>query len=300
MGKALLPDELWALIAAHLPKHSPSPKGGRPRISDRAALTGILFVLRTGIPWEYLPREFGCGSGMTCWRRLYEWMQVGVWQSVHEAVLRRLREYDQIAWDRASIDAASVPSPRGGEHTGRNPTDRGKLGCKPRSCRSAWITIGGPNLRCASARFPAAHIVSRVNPGHQRSAGPSSQTSRKTACRPRLCITSASCLAAPARYRRAHRSLWRRVTRAAWPLALGRRTNPWLASSVPQIADPLRAPCGYSPSLSFACMRDHLLAVRRAVLLNVLSPIPPGNAQGSVSGGAVLSLIPKGNRPWIV
>jgi transposase len=64
---------------------------------------------------------------MTCWRRLHEWMQIGVWQSLHEAILRRLREYDQIAWERVCIDAASLPSPRGGEHTGRNPTNRGKL-----------------------------------------------------------------------------------------------------------------------------------------------------------------------------
>jgi transposase len=120
MAKALLPDELWLLIAAHLPVHVPSPKGGRPRISDRAALIGIVFVLRMGIPWEYLPREPGCGSGMTCWRRQHEWMQAGVWQSVHEAVLRRLRKYDQIIWNRSSIDAASVPSPFGGERTGRS------------------------------------------------------------------------------------------------------------------------------------------------------------------------------------
>lgn len=130
MAKALISDELWTLVAAHLPIPRPSPRGGRPRIADPAALTGILFVLRTEIPWEYLPRELGCGSGMTCWCRLDEWMQAGVWQSIHEAILRRLREYDQIAWDRACIDAASVPAPRGGEHTGRNPTDRGKLGCK--------------------------------------------------------------------------------------------------------------------------------------------------------------------------
>lgn len=130
MAKALLPDELWSIIAAHLPVHLPSPKGGRPRISDRAGLTGILFVLRTGIPWEYLPRELRCGSGMTCRRRLHEWMAAGIWQRVHEAVLRRLREHHQIMWDRASVDAASVPAPFGGEHTGRNPTDRGKLGCK--------------------------------------------------------------------------------------------------------------------------------------------------------------------------
>lgn len=74
--QALLPDDLWSLIAA---------------VNDRAALTGILFVLKTGVPWEYLPRELGCGSGMTCWRCLHEWMQAGVWQNVHEAILRRLR-----------------------------------------------------------------------------------------------------------------------------------------------------------------------------------------------------------------
>lgn len=97
MAKALITDEIWFLIAVHLPVHQPSPKGGRPRIDDRATLTGILFFLRTGIPWEYLPRELGCGCGMTCWRRLHEWTQAGVWQSIREAILRRLREYDQIA-----------------------------------------------------------------------------------------------------------------------------------------------------------------------------------------------------------
>lgn len=85
MAQVLLPEDLWSLIAAHLPAQRRSPKGGRPRINDRAALTGILFVVKTGIPWKYLPRELGCGSGMTCWRRLHEWMQAGVWQSVHEA-----------------------------------------------------------------------------------------------------------------------------------------------------------------------------------------------------------------------
>lgn len=127
MAQAPFAEELWSLIAAHLPVHRRSPKGGRPRIDDRAALTGILFVLKTGMPWEYLPRELG--SGMTCWRRLHEWILTGFWQRIHEAILRRLREHDQIMWDRASVDAASVPAPAGGEHTGRNPTDRGKLGC---------------------------------------------------------------------------------------------------------------------------------------------------------------------------
>ena len=111
MAKALLPDDLWALIQPLLPAYRPSPKGGRPRIDDRAALTGILFVLKTGLPWEYLPRELGCGSGMSCWRRLHAWQQAGVWQRIHEAMLHHLREYDQIQWERASVDSASVPSP---------------------------------------------------------------------------------------------------------------------------------------------------------------------------------------------
>ena len=78
MAKPLLPDELWKRIEPLLPPHPPRPKGGRPPLDDRKALTGILFVLKTGIQWEYLPKEMGCGSGMTCWRRLRDWTQAGV------------------------------------------------------------------------------------------------------------------------------------------------------------------------------------------------------------------------------
>jgi transposase len=117
MAKPILTDELWATIEPLLPVHVPSPNGGHPRVSDRAALTGILFVLQTGIPWEYLPKELGCGCGMTCWRRLRDWQKAGVWQRLHESVLHKLRQYDQIEWERASIDSASVPSPpRRGSH----------------------------------------------------------------------------------------------------------------------------------------------------------------------------------------
>jgi transposase len=73
MRTPLVPDQLWNRIEPLLPPEPPKPKGGRPRIPDRAALTGIIFVLKSGIPWEMLPAEFGCGSGMTCWRRLRDW-----------------------------------------------------------------------------------------------------------------------------------------------------------------------------------------------------------------------------------
>ena len=120
MAKPLLPDDLWALIEPLIPPPPPSRTGaGRPRISDRAALTGILFVLRTGIPWEYLPQEMGCGSGMTCWRRLRDWHRAGVWQRLHLVLLERLAAADKLNWNRASVDAASVAAPKGGIIRGR-------------------------------------------------------------------------------------------------------------------------------------------------------------------------------------
>jgi len=119
MAKPLVTDELWEVIEPLLPEEGPKPKGGRPRVDDRAALTGILFVLKTGIPWEMLPQEMGCGCGMTCWRRLKEWHEAGVWERLHWRLLNRLGEADQIDWERASLDSASVPAPGGAKEPAR-------------------------------------------------------------------------------------------------------------------------------------------------------------------------------------
>jgi transposase len=109
MAGPLVSDELWEMVEPLIPvvprrfKHP-----GRKRIPDRQVLTGIMFVLQTGIPWEYLPQEMGCGSGMTCWRRLHEWQQAGVWQQLHEVLLARLHRADLIDWSRAAIDSSHV------------------------------------------------------------------------------------------------------------------------------------------------------------------------------------------------
>ena len=108
MATPLVSDELWALVAPLLPPEPPKPKGGRPRVPDRACLTGIIFVLKSGIPWEMLPKEMECGSGMTCWRRLEEWQRRGVWQRLHEVLLAKLRGADQLDFSRAVVDSSSI------------------------------------------------------------------------------------------------------------------------------------------------------------------------------------------------
>ena len=118
MAKPLVPDELWELLAPLLAPEPPKPRGGRPRVPNRATLTGILFVLKSGIPWEMLPQEMGCGSGMTCWRRLRHWHHTGVWQQLHAMLLAKLHAGGQIDGSRAVVDSRSLRAVGGGEKNG--------------------------------------------------------------------------------------------------------------------------------------------------------------------------------------
>jgi transposase len=130
MLRKLLCPELWERIEPMLPvPKSPGPKGGRPPVANRLALEGILFVLKTGIRWEDLPKSFGC-SGMTCWRRLRDWYATGIWDELHKVLLNELRDANQIDWTRVVVDSSHVRAFGGGEDTGPSPVDRRKLGSK--------------------------------------------------------------------------------------------------------------------------------------------------------------------------
>lgn len=132
MAKPLLPDELWELVRPLLPP--PKPRRfrhpGRKPTGDREALTGILFVFKTGIQWEDLPAEMGCGCGMTCWRRLRAWQEAGVWYALHQLLLAKLDHAGEIDWSRAAADSTFARAFGGGEESGPNPTDRGRPGVK--------------------------------------------------------------------------------------------------------------------------------------------------------------------------
>jgi len=121
MAQELVDDELWSIVEPLLPKPKRRRKHhpGRKPMDARKALTGILFVLKSGIPWGMLPQEMGCGSGMSCWRYLRVWQEAGVWDHLHQVLLSRLREADKIDFSRAIADSSSVRAVHGGKKLDR-------------------------------------------------------------------------------------------------------------------------------------------------------------------------------------
>ena len=116
----IVPDDLWARIEPLLPQvKRPYRHPGRKRLDDRKVLSGILFVLYTGISGEFLPQELGFGSGMTAWRRLRDWQQAGVWQQLHEELLAELHAAGALDWSRAVIDSSHVRALKGGPKRAR-------------------------------------------------------------------------------------------------------------------------------------------------------------------------------------
>ena len=120
MAKPILDDELWEIIEPllPLPKRRRKRYPGRKPIGHRQALSAILFVLKTGLPWEHLPQELGWGSGMTAWRRLHAWQKKGVWKKIHAALLAHLQGAVGLDWSRAIVESSSVRAVHGGNKRG--------------------------------------------------------------------------------------------------------------------------------------------------------------------------------------
>jgi transposase len=106
-------DELWEAVRPLLPDHPSDPRGGRPRVDDRVCFNAIVFVLVTGIAWRHLPREMGC-SPATAHRRLSAWQRAGVWERLHQELLRALNAAGRIDWSSSVIDGSHIRALLGG------------------------------------------------------------------------------------------------------------------------------------------------------------------------------------------
>jgi transposase len=149
----LISDELWRIIEPLLPppKARRYDHPGRKPMEPRKVLTGIVFILKTGIPWEMMPQELGFGSGMSLWRYLHAWQEQGIWKKIHEVLLAKLRGAEKIDFSRAIIDSSSVRAVLGGPKRGRTPRIAAKKG---QNTTSLWKLRGFP-LRSVSRRRTA-------------------------------------------------------------------------------------------------------------------------------------------------
>jgi transposase len=134
MPSILVTDSLWRRLEPLIPKRRRQNRhvqfAGRKPADDRRVVNGILFVLRTGVPWRVLPATTDFPSGHTCRRRLRRWHKAGVWQRLFETLLAELQRTHQLDWYRALVDSSTIRAPSGGLKTGPNPTDRRKGGSK--------------------------------------------------------------------------------------------------------------------------------------------------------------------------
>jgi transposase len=133
MSKPLVPDDLWRRVEPLLPKRRRSRHrqfAGRKTVDDRKAFEGIVFALKTGVPWALLPATSQWPSGVTCWRRLMKWHRAGVWRRLLESLLAEMQAQGLLDWERALVDSAHLRAPGGGRKTGPSPVDRRKRGSK--------------------------------------------------------------------------------------------------------------------------------------------------------------------------
>jgi putative transposase len=128
-----LPRPLWRKLKKHLPsrKSNKSKRGGRPRVSDRAVANAIWYVLWTGCQWKAIHREwFGVCSSVVH-ERFQRWGRMGLFQKLLKWMANYYaKERGGVGWRWQAMDSKNSPAPLGGEKTGNNPTDRGKLGAK--------------------------------------------------------------------------------------------------------------------------------------------------------------------------
>ena len=119
----LVSDGLWERVEPLLPRRERRFRyPGRKPLDDRRVLSGILFVLHTGIAWEHLPQELGFGCGMTCWRRLHSWQEAGVWERLHRLLLTELNATGALDWSRAAADSSQIQAKKGAARSGRAPS----------------------------------------------------------------------------------------------------------------------------------------------------------------------------------
>ncbi|WP_369809389.1 IS5 family transposase [Frankia sp. QA3] len=165
MTDDVLTDELWDRLAPLVPVRPRRFRyPGRRPVDDRAALAGILWVLRNDVPWRELPPGLFGVSGVTCWRRLRDWHTAGVWTALHEHLLAELNAAGRLDLHRALVDSSHVHALKGGGATGPSPVNRAHPGSKHHVITDASgvplaATVTGGNRHDVTQLIPLVEAI---------------------------------------------------------------------------------------------------------------------------------------------
>ena len=161
----LLTEQQWKKIEPLFPRLPKNPRGGRPWIENRRVVEGILWILRSGAPWKYLPKEYPHPS--TCWRRLRDWEEQCVWLDIWRTFLGELNERQQLKWSESFLDGSFAPAKKGrwGRQNQAGQGDEVDGGGRRRGSSS-----GKPPSRCIHGGSPTRRGDARGDPSPD--AGP--------------------------------------------------------------------------------------------------------------------------------
>jgi len=171
MAEPLVSDRLWRTLEPLIPKPKRKNRhvqyAGRKRTDPRRIFNGIVFVLKTGVPWRVLPATSDFPAGPTCRLWLVRWHRQGVWKKLSRVLLAELRKTGQLHYRYAVVDSASVRAPGGGRKTGPNPVDRRKLGVKHHVITDARgtplaVVITGANRHDVTQLLPLVDKLPQV------------------------------------------------------------------------------------------------------------------------------------------
>ncbi|SNQ51959.1 hypothetical protein FRACA_880010 [Frankia canadensis] len=229
---------------------------GRLPVDDRATLEGILWVLRNDVRWRRLPTGLFGVSGVTCWRRLRDWTEAGVWQRLHETLLAECNAAGRLDPHRALVDSSHIHALHAGAQTGPSPVNRGHPGSKHHVITDATgvplaAVVAGGN------RHPA-HPPDRGHPTDPRPSWPATAPPPLPARRPGLRPPQPPTPAQPPPDHPDHRPLRASSRLRSGHPALARGTHHRLAAPVPPATHPLGTARRPPPGIPHPRLLDHL------------------------------------------
>jgi transposase len=250
MIRTWAPDDFWQVAQPLIPVPPPRPQGGgTPRVSDRAVLAAIVYMVQAGCSWRKLPAVMFGTSRATVHRRFTEWTSAGLWERLHAGFLTRLNVASGIDWSRAVVDSISVRAEKRGMRQGQTRSTAANRARRSHPLRPQRNPARGPDHRRERPRLAGHGATARLLRPDPRPTRPATTPSQQTPRRQGIRHPGTTSRDPPQGHHRADRPQERRILPTAWPPPLDRRISTVLAAQQSSPRTTLRTQSRTLPSL---------------------------------------------------